>query len=57
MLIRAPISRKQLGAAGLLNKAQRFFAKISDPCGGEIALVDHLISGLALFGSKYPSLL
>jgi hypothetical protein len=41
----APISRKQLSAAGLLNKARRFFAKIPDPCGGEIALVDHLMSG------------
>ena len=53
----APISRKQLSAAGLLNKARRFFAKIPDPCDGEIALVDHLMSGLALFGLKYPSLL
>jgi hypothetical protein len=53
----APISRKQLSAAGLLNKARRFFAKIPDACGGEIALVDHLMSGLALFGLKYPSLL
>ena len=53
----APISRKHLSAAGLLNRARRFFAKIPDPCGGEIALVDHLMSGLALFGLKYPSLL
>ena len=53
----APISRKRLSAAGLLNKARRFFAKIPDACGGEIALVDHLMSGLALFGLKYPSLL
>ena len=53
----APISRKQLSAAGLLNKARRFFAKIPDACDGEIALVDHLMSGLALFGLKYPSLL
>jgi hypothetical protein len=53
----APISRKQLSAAGLLNKARRFFAKIPEPCDGAIALVDHLMSGLALFGLKYPSLL
>ena len=53
----APISRKQLSAAGLLNKARRIFAKIPDPCDGEIALVDHLMSGLVLFGLKYPSLL
>lgn len=33
------------------------FAKIPDACGGDIALVDHLMSGLALFGLKYPSLL
>jgi hypothetical protein len=53
----APISRKQLSAAGLLNKARRFFAKIPDPCDGKITLVDYLMSGLALFGLKYPSLL
>ncbi|ESQ14574.1 MAG: hypothetical protein N838_05585 [Thiohalocapsa sp. PB-PSB1] len=47
----------KLSAARLLNKARRFFAKIPDPCGGEIALVNHLMSGLALFGLKYPSLL
>jgi hypothetical protein len=52
-----PISRKHLSAAGLLSRARRVFAKIPDACGGEIALVDHLMSGLALFGLKYPSLL
>jgi hypothetical protein len=40
----APISRKQLSAAGLLNKARRFFAKIPDPCDGKITLVDYLMS-------------
>jgi hypothetical protein len=48
----APISRKQLSAAGLLNKARRFFAKIPDPCDGKITLVDYLMSGLALFRAE-----
>ncbi len=56
MLKSAPFSRK-LSAAGLLREARRLFATIPDTCGGDIALVDHLMSGLALFGLKYPSLL
>lgn len=53
----APGSRKHLSAEGLLKVARRKFAAIPDAEGNEIALVDHLMSGLALFGLKYPSLL
>ena len=53
----APFSRKHLSAAGLLSEARRLFAKIPEQSGCDIALVDHLMSGLALFGLKYPSLL
>jgi len=49
--------RQQLSAQGLLSVARRVFAKIPEPPGCDIALVDHLMSGLALFGLKYPSLL
>lgn len=48
---------KDLSAEGLLREARRVFAKIPDRPGNDIALVDHLMSGLALFGLKYPSLL
>jgi len=50
-------SRKQLSIPGLLSVARRCFAAIPDTSGCEIPLVDHLMSGLALFGLKYPSLL
>ena len=53
----APFSRKQLSIQGLLSEARRCFAKIPDDPGCDIPLVDHLMSGLALFGLKYPSLL
>jgi len=53
----APFSRKHLSAAGLLSEARRLFARIPEQSGCDIALVDHLMSGLALFGLKYPSLL
>lgn len=53
----APFVRKQLSAEGLLHTARQVFGKIPDTPGNEIALVDHLMSGLALFGLKYPSLL
>ena len=49
--------RKALSAEGLLRTARGVFAKIPDAPGHDIALVDHLMSGLALFGLKYPSLL
>ena len=53
----SPFSRKHLSAEGLLREARRVFAQIPDAPGQEIPLVDHLMSGLALFGLKYPSLL
>ncbi len=53
----APFIRKQLSAEGLLQTARRVFGTIPDAPGNLIALVDHLMSGLALFGLKYPSLL
>lgn len=52
-----PFSRRHLSAAGLLKEARGVFAAIAEGPGHEIALVDHLMSGLALFGLKYPSLL
>jgi len=52
-----PFGRKDLSAEGLLRTARRGFAAITDAPGNDIALVDHLMSGLALFGLKYPSLL
>jgi hypothetical protein len=55
--MRTPFGRKALSAAGLLRTARGVFAKLPDASGHDIALVDHLMSGLALFGLKYPSLL
>ncbi|MFZ1575163.1 MAG: hypothetical protein WAT36_08020 [Chromatiaceae bacterium] len=53
----APLSRKQLSIPGLLGEARRCFAKIPDDAGGDMPWVDHLLSRLAVFGLKYPSLL
>lgn len=50
-------SRKHLSIPGLLREARQCFAELPDPPGHDIPLVDHLLSGLALFGLKYPSLL
>ena len=55
--MRAPFCRKDLSAEGLLRTARRVFTQIPDAPGSEIPLVDHLMSGLAVFGLKYPSLL
>jgi hypothetical protein len=55
--MRAPVTRKQLCAEGLLKQARRVFSTLEDKPGCEIPLVDHLMAGLALFGLKYPSLL
>jgi hypothetical protein len=52
-----PFFRKDLSIPGLLQAARRSFEQIPDKNGCEIPLVDHLMSGLALFGLKYPSLL
>jgi hypothetical protein len=51
--------RKHLSAPGLLKTLQSCFQKIADHRPGkvEITLVDALMSGLAVFGLKYPSLL
>lgn len=48
---------QSLSAAGLLRTARAFLATIPDKANADIPLVDHLTSGLALFGLKYPSLL
>ncbi len=57
MRMAEPFSRKQLSLPGLLSAARRCFVAIPDPLEDGIPLVDHLMSGLALFGLKYPSLL
>ena len=57
------IEKKQLSIRGMLEKVRSAFAKIPeaprDPRGlkSKIPLVDCLMSGLALFGLKFPSLL
>lgn len=55
--MRAPFCRQDLSADGLLRTARRVLTQIPDMPGNEIPLVDHLMSGLAVFGLKYPSLL
>ena len=53
-----PPLRKQLSTPGLLSAIRACFANVVDPrTGCEIPLVDALMSGLAVFGLKYPSLL
>ncbi|MBK1647624.1 hypothetical protein [Rhabdochromatium marinum] len=52
-----PFCRKHLSIEGLLKEAHQVFRRIPDAPGNDIALVDHLMSGLAIFGLKYPSLL
>lgn len=53
--------KKHLSAPGLLSNVYNKFSKISDPrkfaTNGTIPLIDHLMSGLAVFGLKCPSLL
>ena len=50
--------RQSLSLPGLLQETRRCFARIPDKKSGcKIPLVDHLMSGLAVFGLKYPSLL
>jgi len=53
--------RKSLSAPGLIGCVFRCFSKILDPKPpskrNSISLVDHLMSGLAVFGLKCPSLL
>lgn len=55
--------KKQLSARGMLGKVRAAFAKIPEPSRdsrgikSKIPLVDCLMSGLAVFGLKFPSLL
>lgn len=52
--------RKDLSAPGLIRVVYHQFSKILDPrelSKGAISLKDHLMSGLAVFGLKCPSLL
>lgn len=57
------VEKKQLSAKGMLAKTRSVFNQISKPTRDsrgakcEISLSDCLMSGLALFGLKYPSLL
>lgn len=53
--------RKMLGILGMLRSIHKIFSKISDPKTStdppDISTADHLMSGLAVFGLKCPSLL
>jgi hypothetical protein len=53
--------RKVLGIPGMLRSIHKVFSKISDPktftTPPNISISDHLMSGLAVFGLKCPSLL
>lgn len=57
------VEKKQLSARGMLKKVRSAFEKISEPprdnrgLKSKIPLADCLMSGLALFGLKFPSLL
>lgn len=56
-----PLFRKHLSIPGLIKTVHQQFSKIPDPRNfrreGSIPLKDHLMSGLAVFGLKCPSLL
>ena len=53
-----PALRKSLSAPGLLSEVRRCFEAIKDDTVGRgFALVNYLMSGLAVLGLKYPSLL
>ncbi len=53
-----PSFRKTLSAPGLLRIVRQSFDRIDDPVAGRgLNLTDCLMSGLAVFGLKYPSLL
>ena len=57
------IEKKQLSAKGMLQKVRSLFQEIPDPprdargLKSDISLGDCLMSGLAIFGLKFPSLL
>ena len=56
--VKLPAPRKQLSAPGLLSAIRQSFAEIQDVRRGcEIPLVDAMMSGLAVFALKFPSLL
>ena len=55
-----PTFRKDLGIPSLIAHLQGLFSKIPDPRSlkkSDISIADHLMSGLAVFGLKCPSLL
>lgn len=53
-----PTFRQDLGLPGLLAIARKAFTSVPDPMSrSQIPLADHLMSGLAMFGLKYASLL
>jgi len=58
-MTKRPASRKQLSADALFRNIRESFHDISDPRTGkpEISLPDALMSGLAMFALKDPSLL
>ena len=50
--------RQSLSIPGLLKNTRQIFEQIPDhKASSSISLADHLMSGLAIFGLKYPSLL
>lgn len=57
------VEKKQLSAAGMLQKVRSIFEKVPEPprnpqgIKARIPLSDCLMSGLAVFGLKFPSLL
>ena len=58
-MARNAASRKELSAAGLLGIVRRCFEAVADPVArrGGASLADCLMSGLAVYGLKYASLL
>lgn len=57
------VEKKQLSATGMLQKVRSIFEEVSEPprsprgVKARIPLSDCLMSGLAVFGLKFPSLL
>lgn len=60
---RHAIEKKQLSVKGMLQEVRKVFSQVEEPkkdprgAPSKIPLVDCLMSGLALFGIKFPSLL
>lgn len=58
MKAKVPGTRKHLFISGLLERTRRCFERIEDPITrSSVTLADCLMSALAIFGLKYPSLL